>query len=278
MVDFDASSILSILKDIREIFLSKNHGLATNQPQKNFIKSDSGSSNAVSRAEQWVRVKMPYCGGVAGGPDSICGGKCKQRVGEQKNPIWDKYRTDCSGLISWAWGLPPPGAWTGSLAPYDNSISTTIKVDDLQPGDALNSKPRQHVALFAGWVSPGMARIIQTTSCGNVAHETIEKLTKVDDDTVMSSGGMHFQPIRAGGSASASTEISLISLGLSDEENNFTMRPSPVRNASLNIVTDEKLKHEMKKNLQQKRIAFTEGVNQLSELCNIYLDLTKDKI
>jgi hypothetical protein len=209
MADFDEASIKDLLKSIRELIADQKGSTMRSSPARKLLEpskplaNGDGDQGAISRAQQWVAVKMPYSGGVAGGHDFICGGKTVKRTDEQSNPIWDKYRTDCSGLISWAWGLPPPGATTAGFAPYGSS-GHTITVDELQPGDALNSKPRKHIMLFAGWEGPETARVIQTTSCGSSAHEETVSLKKMDDNTLVSSGGMKFQPIRSGSSGSGS--------------------------------------------------------------------------
>ena len=69
------------------------------------------------------------------------------------------YRTDCSGLVSMAWGLPPPGNTTHSFAggPWDNGRSRRIAWSELEPGDALNN-PQHHIMLFAGWLDEARTR------------------------------------------------------------------------------------------------------------------------
>jgi hypothetical protein len=130
----------------------------------------AGDSSAVDRAREWVAVDMPYCGGTNGGEDSICGGTCR-RYGDDDTSAWNPYRTDCSGLVSFAWGLPAPGRITSGFAPYDTGVSYEVDADDLQPGDALNSVPDEHIILFAGWADKGasQANIIEEYSCGHVA-------------------------------------------------------------------------------------------------------------
>jgi hypothetical protein len=132
-------------------------------------KGNVSSSSILSRAREWVEAKVPYCGGVNGGRDYICGGTCN-RTGAADRPEWNPYRSDCSGFVSWAWGLKAPGLLTTTLG----SVSTAIRVDDLQPGDALNSD--NHVVLFVSWATKGkVARIMQEGSCGRVAEEkTVE--------------------------------------------------------------------------------------------------------
>ena len=72
---------------------------------------------------------------------------------------WGGYRTDCSGLVSMAWGLPAPGNTTHSFAggPWDNRRSHRIDWSDLEPGDALNN-PQHHIMLFAGWLDERRTR------------------------------------------------------------------------------------------------------------------------
>lgn len=150
----------------------------------------------LARARLWVAAKMPYCGGPNGGKDLICGGTC-ERDGAANNAEWDKYRSDCSGFVSWSWGLAAPGRTTSTLAPYDTTASVLIKVDDLRPGDALNGG--QHVMLFAGWTDrdAGKATILQESRCGTVATEKVSTFTKVGDTTLRISDGRTFRTIRA---------------------------------------------------------------------------------
>jgi hypothetical protein len=132
--------------------------------------ASSGNSGAIDRAREWVAVDMPYCGGSNGGEDYICGGTCR-RYGKDSTAEWNPYRTDCSGLVSYAWGLPAPGRVTGEFAPYDTAVSYEVDADDLEPGDALNSYPDEHIILFAGWEDKGAskANIIEEYNCGHVA-------------------------------------------------------------------------------------------------------------
>lgn len=138
---------------------------------------------------------MPYCGGANGKRDVICGGTCS-RDGDAQNSDWDEYRSDCSGFVSWSWGLPAPGRTTSGLAPYDSEVSAVIHVDELTAGDALNGKG--HVMLWGGWVDEdaGKALILQESRCGNVAEEKIVTFSKIDATTLKTSDGRSFRAIR----------------------------------------------------------------------------------
>ncbi|WP_394834863.1 SH3 domain-containing protein [Pendulispora rubella] len=154
----------------------------------------AGGTNAVKRAQEWVKAKIPYCGGTNGGHDYICGGTCRRPHNK-----WDKYRSDCSGLVSWSWGLKAPGLTTSGFAPYAGKKSYVIKPSKLAPGDALNNS--SHIFLFAGWSNKakGLATIIQESGCGKVAQKvrTTLKVTGSKKDRFLSSrSGKVFFPIR----------------------------------------------------------------------------------
>ncbi len=122
------------------------------------------SDNAVTRAQEWVAVKMPYCesaNGAADG-DGSCSSVC-HRSGAADTSEWNPYRSDCSGLVSWAWDLSAPGLTTWEFVP---SAATFIPTEDLQPGDAV-LRPSTHVVLFDHWIdkSNGTADVISEPGC-----------------------------------------------------------------------------------------------------------------
>jgi hypothetical protein len=153
------------------------------------------AERTLARAHEWIDADMPYCGGPNGGKDVICGGTCV-RTGTAKSAEWDKYRSDCSGFVSWSWGLAAPGETTRTLAPYETTVSTLITVEELQPGDALNGSG--HVMLFGGWAdkAAGKAMILQESRCGTNAAEKISVFKVVDTTTLQISDGRKFRPIR----------------------------------------------------------------------------------
>jgi hypothetical protein len=160
-------------------------------------------TQALARARQWIDADMPYCGGPNGGKDVICGGTCT-RSGAAKDTDWDAYRSDCSGFVSWSWGLPAPGLTTRTLAPYDTKQSALITVDDLEPGDALNGAG--HVMLFGGWAdkAAGKALVLQESRCGTTAHEQVSVFKVVDSTTLQISDGRNYRPIRYKNASAAS--------------------------------------------------------------------------
>ncbi len=105
-------------------------------------------NDAVARGAEWVAAQVPYCQSPNGqpDPDPACSSICMR----PSNPAWDPYRSDCSGFVSWAWGLPPPGRTTSELAPAVTDITQVIDGNSLLPGDALNI-PGDHMVLFVAW-------------------------------------------------------------------------------------------------------------------------------
>src|SRR5689334_11220185 len=134
--------------------------------------------DSVSRAMEWVNAAMPYCGAPNHKYDSLlCNTTC-DRYGAADNPAWDAYRSDCSGLVSWAWGLSAPGEVTGGL----DSMTRAIPTSSLVPGDILITSG--HVVLFAGWtdMSAGAATIIHEGDCNQVA-KTLPVTIQVGDNS-----------------------------------------------------------------------------------------------
>ena len=155
---------------------------------------NSGGGSAVTRAMSWVSAQVPYCGGTNGGHDAICGGTCYR-----PHETWDNYRSDCSGLVSYAWGLAAPGQTTGGFAPYDTSVSYVIQASDLGPGDAVNVNEggQHHIMLFWHWInrSTGTAAFIEEGNCGQVA-KTASFNFSISGSRLNFSDGRHFYAIR----------------------------------------------------------------------------------
>jgi hypothetical protein len=155
------------------------------------------SNDALARAEQWVAAKLPYCQSANHQPDGdkACSAVCTR----PDNPAWDAYRSDCSGLVSWAWGLPAPGRVTWELAPAQTDITSTIPALSLEPGDAVN-KPHDHTMLFKAWLVPGKrATFIEEPGCSSstpYAHEFDSDVTISGTSITVAFNGITFDAIR----------------------------------------------------------------------------------
>ena len=129
----------------------------------------------VALAEQWVSVQMPYCQAANGQAehDAACrrlrGTSTCNRTGAANKASWNSYRSDCSGFVSYAWGLRAPGLTTRGFVP---GAAKYIPMQDLQPGDAL-IRPGSHVVLFKKWVNKdkGTAVVVAEPGCAaRVSH------------------------------------------------------------------------------------------------------------
>jgi hypothetical protein len=97
----------------------------------------------------WVNVKLKYCQAPNGHRDydTACSSICSRA----SNRHWDAYRSDCSGMVSYAYGLPAPGRVTWQFAPHANDISTKLSSPShLKKGDAVNTVPSGHIMLSVG--------------------------------------------------------------------------------------------------------------------------------
>jgi MYXO-CTERM domain-containing protein len=164
------------------------------------------ADDAIARAELWVSAKLPYCQAAnhARDYDSACPTYCTR----PDTPAWDPYRSDCSGLVSWAWGLPAPGRVTGQLAPFKTDITHTIPPMTLRPGDAVNNS--DHVMLFKAWKVVGKtATFIEEPGCSTAidyAHEFTSDVTITPMNEIhVAYTGMTFNAIRYDALASSDT-------------------------------------------------------------------------
>jgi hypothetical protein len=94
----------------------------------------------LARAGSWLRPPVPYSQTAFFANEHGC------------------YRTDCSGYVSMAWGLPgwPPNRHGGLDTPGLAEVSHPIGKHDLTAGDVLlrtdGTNQSRHVAIFAAWV------------------------------------------------------------------------------------------------------------------------------
>ena len=155
------------------------------------------AQDAISRATEWVTAKLLYCQSPNGASDTI-DPACPPVCHRMANAEWDPYRSDCSGLVSWAWGLPAPGRTTNGFAPFQTDITHEIQASQLAPGDAVNNS--DHVMLFKAWVTPGSkATFIEEPGCSanpNYAHEFTSTVTLNGTSITVAYNGMTFSAIR----------------------------------------------------------------------------------
>ncbi|MEO7110944.1 MAG: hypothetical protein ABI183_10950 [Polyangiaceae bacterium] len=136
-------------------------------------------SDVVAQAELWAAAKLQYCQSPNGARDydTACSTTCNRT----SNAEWDPYRSDCSGLISWSWGLAAPGLVTSEFAPFGTTASKAIACTDLKPGDAANRNNVGHIVLFKGWISPGTKAVfIEEPGCSSsepYAHDFTSDVT-----------------------------------------------------------------------------------------------------
>ena len=160
-------------------------------PDAGMMMTPLGDPSAVARAQEWVDAKLPYCQAPnhKADADTACSSTCTR----PDNAAWDPYRSDCSGLVSWAWGLPAPGHTTATLAPFDTSVSHAIDAIDLLPGDAINND--HHTMLFAEWIMPNVqARFLEEPGCSSsqpYAREYIANVTLMGQTVVVQYRGTY---------------------------------------------------------------------------------------
>ncbi len=152
-------------------------------------------NEAVARAQQWVDVQVPYCQAPNHARDYDA--ECSMTCTRPDNAEWDPYRSDCSGFVSFAWGLPSPGRTTKTFAPFDTTVSMEIPATELVPGDAVNND--HHMMLFKGWVVPGVQAIFMDepgcSSATPYAHEFMAMVT-LDDHVIVVAHHGTFTAIR----------------------------------------------------------------------------------
>jgi hypothetical protein len=108
---------------------------------------------AFHRAEYWISLGLTYS--QTGGHVDLNG---------------TSYRTDCSGFVSMAWHTDNPGFTTMTL----DAIGRRIPLEDVQPGDAVNSDG--HVALATSTFSPGRGVEVMTFGSTPPVHDTYSEM------------------------------------------------------------------------------------------------------
>ena len=150
-------------------------------------------NDVMERADEWVALGVPYCGGVNGGTDYICGGTCNRPHAD-----WDDFRTDCSGFVSWCWQIPSDPTTSSYMNDHsgDNGWHT-IDIDDLTTGDAVVCDG--HIKLWNEFKSAGSAEIYEEYNCGHVARKAVQSFTRSGNTMHFSGDSRTYHPIRRNG-------------------------------------------------------------------------------
>ncbi len=127
-------------------------GTSAPKPPPSHGGSKVSGATAVARAKVWTNKHLSY----------------------SMSRTYGGYRTDCSGLVSMAWGLPTPGAVTNTMPRLGHYISKS----SLKRGDAvLNSSAgaRGHVVLFDSWANKDHSRywVYEESGSGGAQHHII---------------------------------------------------------------------------------------------------------
>ncbi len=169
--------------------------------------ADITGSTIVSRGMEWVNARLHYCQAARGAVDydSSCWGweGPSHRCDRTSNSAWNAYRSDCSGFVTWSWGLPAVGDGgyvTSEFAPYNDAFSHTIEGIDLAPGDALNKTPDGHIILFKEWTNKGHTAVfMEEPGCSSsepYAHEFTSNVSISGSEVYVAYEGEVFYAIR----------------------------------------------------------------------------------
>jgi len=158
---------------------------------------------AVKKAYEWVKVKLHYCQSANGAVDhdKDCPSVC-HRTSE---PSWDHYRSDCSGMVSFGYGLSELFN-THSYAPYTTDLSHTINPADLLEGDVINSTPEEHIMIFVRWLNKEKtsALLLEEPGCATPTPyaketESIVSINPQENTIHVNANGKNFYAVRVTG-------------------------------------------------------------------------------
>ena len=183
-------------------------------PDDGSSSSAIAQANIVSRGMEWVNAKLHYCQSShdAVDGDSSCWAweGASHRCDRESNAAWNAYRSDCSGFVTYSWGLPAVGDGgyvTSDFAPFGNSFSHTISGSSLAPGDALNKTTDEHIILFKQWVSAGHSAVfMEEPGCSSstpYAHEFTSNVSINGDQVYVDYEGATFYAIRFNGTTTS---------------------------------------------------------------------------
>jgi hypothetical protein len=167
-------------------------------------------ATVIANGEEWVAAQLHYCQAAYGkvDDDSSCWAweGSSHVCDRESNPAWNAYRSDCSGFVTFAWGLPAIGDGgyvTGDFAPFGTSFSAVIQASDLQPGDACNLTAGGHIVLFKAWTTVGSEAVfLEEPGCSAnppYAHEFTSSVSLSGSSIYIDYEGESFTAIRYSG-------------------------------------------------------------------------------
>jgi len=200
-LDFaDQSELDAIKTNQYSVYMNESSAVSWNPSAVSESEFDAASGGCngqsfVARANEWVQARLKYCQAANGGRDASS--SCPRVCRRQSNPAWDRYRSDCSGLVSYAWSLPPPGATTSTL----NSAANVIQASQLRPGDAVN-RAGSHTMLFRSWIRQGSeALFLEEPGCStsvNYARQ-VQASVQISGSSITVGGSGRYTAIRKKG-------------------------------------------------------------------------------
>jgi hypothetical protein len=131
------------------LFVAACSSASPNEEDTSDLTSQLAESTIVSRGMEWVNAELHYCQaprGAVDGDESCWAWEGSSHVCDREsNAAWNAYRSDCSGFVTWSWGLAANvhgtdgGYATGHFAPYNGApygestvFSHTVQGIDLQ--------------------------------------------------------------------------------------------------------------------------------------------------
>lgn len=140
------------------------------------LKAGLKDQNASHRIGGSGSTTPPSHGGKVSGATAVARAKVwtDKHLSYSMTHTYNGYRTDCSGLVSMAWGLAKPGATTNTMPRLGHYITKS----SLKRGDAVlnsNAGAIGHVVLFDRWANSSHTKywVYEESGSGGAQHHVI---------------------------------------------------------------------------------------------------------